>query len=189
LRAQIIGEFVNNAERDPRCIYPPGAQVACEHLVAGPVAVDARQLGVFYVARRSDTRRFCPTNSRSCGCLSVTRGGDRKGRTCSNKPGFRRAISITRSLHDPLTDLPNRVLLHDRLAQAISSGVTDQHVSLLVLGSWIASGVNDTLGHQCRRSTPAGGQLRLAARCEHLDTVARVWAAFTSLLPYCQALT
>ena len=36
------GELVNNAQRDPRTVYPPDAVVECEHLVVVPVGVDGR---------------------------------------------------------------------------------------------------------------------------------------------------
>ncbi len=79
------------------------------------------------------------------------------------------------ALHDALTGLPNRVLFHDRLAQALgrsSRGKTDVAVMMLDVDDFKL--INDTLGHG------AGDQflLELASRLQHLlresETVARL---------------
>jgi len=76
--------------------------------------------------------------------------------------------------HDVLTDLPNRVLLDDRLAQAIARAERDNHCfALLVCDLDRFKLINDSLGHR------AGDQLlrevarRLAALVQPADTVAR----------------
>ena len=76
--------------------------------------------------------------------------------------------------HDPLTDLPNRVQLRERLAQALSIARRDEHVALLYLDLDRFKEVNDLLGH-------ALGDLLLKTVAERLrgcvrtsDTVARV---------------
>nr|WP_321983073.1 diguanylate cyclase [uncultured Lichenicoccus sp.] len=76
--------------------------------------------------------------------------------------------------HDPLTNLPNRVLFHDRVQQALAQVDRGSRVAVLCLDLDRFKAVNDTLGH------PVGdGLLRLVA--ERLlacvrdgDTVARL---------------
>jgi diguanylate cyclase (GGDEF)-like protein/PAS domain S-box-containing protein len=89
------------------------------------------------------------------------------------------------ALHDSLTDLPNRVLLHDRLQQAIRA--TDRNlisVALLVMDLDRFKEVNDTFGHH------TGDQLleqlgqRLGSVLRASDTIARLGGdEFAVLLP------
>jgi diguanylate cyclase (GGDEF)-like protein/PAS domain S-box-containing protein len=79
------------------------------------------------------------------------------------------------ALHDPLTDLPNRELLNERLEQAIAAASRrGDMAALLLLDLDRFKDINDTLGH------PAGDLLlkevaaRLSACVREVDTVARI---------------
>jgi GAF domain-containing protein len=50
----LLAELVNNAQNDPRSVYPPGSNVECEHLISIPVKVKEKTLGVFDLARQAD---------------------------------------------------------------------------------------------------------------------------------------
>jgi diguanylate cyclase (GGDEF)-like protein len=89
------------------------------------------------------------------------------------------------ALHDALTDLPNRVLLHDRLQHAIRAAQRNgTAVALLVMDLDRFKEVNDTFGHH------TGDQLlkllgdRLGSVLRGSDTIARLGGdEFAVLLP------
>lgn len=178
------GELVNNAHLDPRTIYPPDATVTCEHLVAVPVGVDGRTLGVFYVARRSDP----PFSEHDFEVVQLFIG--HAAAAIAKTYLFEQTLASEerfhyQALHDPLTDLPNRVLLHDRLQQAVVSAQREHAaVTLLVLDLDRFKEVNDTLGHQVgdRLLQEVAARLRGVVRAS--DTVARLGGdEFAIVLP------
>ncbi|MCM2357860.1 MAG: EAL domain-containing protein [Geobacteraceae bacterium] len=77
--------------------------------------------------------------------------------------------------HDPLTNLPNRILFHDRLRQAMAKASrSNQQVAVLFLDLDRFKNINDTLGHKtgdlvlCKMARLLKGLVREA------DTVARL---------------
>jgi diguanylate cyclase (GGDEF)-like protein len=77
--------------------------------------------------------------------------------------------------HDALTDLPNRVLLHDRLHQAIVAAQrARESLSLLVLDLDGFKAINDSLGHHAGDRVLQEVAQRLHARLREVDTVARL---------------
>jgi diguanylate cyclase (GGDEF)-like protein len=79
------------------------------------------------------------------------------------------------ALHDSLTGLPNRVLLLDRLEQAIlNMQRKDERFSLLLLDLDGFKEVNDTYGHHIGDLLLAKVGVRLRAQLRDTDTIARL---------------
>lgn len=77
--------------------------------------------------------------------------------------------------HDPLTDLPNRLLLLSRLDHAIDRTARDDRCgALLTLGLDRFTNVNDNLGHPTGDMLLQMVALRLRARLRESDTLARL---------------
>ena len=79
------------------------------------------------------------------------------------------------ALHDPLTDLPNRRLFHDRVSQAVAHAArTGTSVAVMLIDLDRFKEVNDTVGHESgdRLLRELGERLRLCLRAG--DTVARL---------------
>lgn len=89
------------------------------------------------------------------------------------------------ALHDALTELPNRVLLMDRLKQAIDVARRDgKPLALLLLDLDRFKEVNDTLGHQVGDVLLREVAQRLPSKLRKTDTVARIGGdEFALLLP------
>jgi diguanylate cyclase (GGDEF)-like protein len=91
--------------------------------------------------------------------------------------GLEAANSQLRHLatHDALTGLPNRVLLDDRLAQAIAHAESDKYqFAVLVLDLDRFKLINDSLGHRAGDELLNQVARRLQSVVTRIDTVARV---------------
>ena len=90
------------------------------------------------------------------------------------------------ALHDPLTDLPNRSLFHDRAQQAILAAKRDgSGVALMILDLDRFKEVNDTLGHHNGDVLLQEIGARLRSNLRESDTVARLGGdEFGLLLPH-----
>ncbi len=91
--------------------------------------------------------------------------------------GRKSAKSAIRRLafYDPLTDLPNRRLLQDRLEHALSSASRSRHVgALLLIDLDNFKALNDTWGHDKGDLLLKQVALRMRACVRDVDTVARL---------------
>ena len=79
------------------------------------------------------------------------------------------------AMHDALTGLPNRNLLHDRLQHAIQNASRqNQSVALILMDLDRFKEVNDTLGHQYGDLMLQQVSARLGQVLRHSDTIARL---------------
>ena len=93
--------------------------------------------------------------------------------------------ALHRALHDPLTDLPNRLLLEDRIGQALSSLQRRPHLmAVLFLDIDNFKKINDVRGHTAGDSVLRGIARRLSNAVRGSDTVCRLGGdEFVVLLP------
>ncbi len=87
--------------------------------------------------------------------------------------------------HDTLTGLPNRVLFHDRLQQALSHAVREEHpMGVMFLDLDRFKIINDTLGHDVGDELLKAVSQRLINCIRQGDTVVRLGGdEFTIILP------
>lgn len=76
--------------------------------------------------------------------------------------------------HDPLTDLPNRILFHDRLKNALAHVKRGARMAVHYLDLDNFKPVNDSLGHQAGDELLVGAARRLRASVRENDTIARL---------------
>ena len=93
------------------------------------------------------------------------------------------------AFHDPLTQLPNRRLLNDRLHQAVALAKRDQHrLALIFIDLDKFKPVNDEFGHPAGDELMQAVALRLQSCVRASDTIARVGGdEFVVLLPHIEA--
>ena len=128
------------------------------------VAVAAMRTGAHDYIMKGNLTRLAPAVERELREANV-----RRERTRANE----RVAYL--AYHDPLTDLPNRSLLQDRLQQAILMSSREQKpLTLLVLDLDGFKEINDALGHHAGDRVLQQVAARLRATLRESDTVARL---------------
>jgi diguanylate cyclase (GGDEF)-like protein len=138
------------------------------------VAVAAMRTGAHDYIMKGNLTRLPPAVERELREANV-----RRERTRANE----RVAYL--AYHDPLTDLPNRSLLQDRLQQAILMSSREQKaLTLLVLDLDGFKEINDALGHHAGDRVLQQVAARLRATLRESDTVARLGGdEFAVVLP------
>jgi diguanylate cyclase (GGDEF)-like protein/PAS domain S-box-containing protein len=93
------------------------------------------------------------------------------------------------ALHDALTELPNRLLLQDRMHQALLSAQREHHqLALLITDLDRFKEINDTLGHHYGDLVLQEVSARMRAALRGSDTIARLGGdEFAVLLPFVES--
>jgi diguanylate cyclase (GGDEF)-like protein len=137
-------------------------------------AVDAMRSGAHDYIMKGQLKRLLPAVERELREVAVRR---------SRQHAEERLVHL--AYHDPLTDLPNRLLLHDRLEQAVLTAERMRvPLALVVLDLDSFKSINDSLGHYAGDSVLQQVASRLRGTLREVDTVARLGGdEFALLLP------
>ena len=143
-------------------------------LLGEEAAVAAMKHGAHDYIMKSDLRRLVPAVRRA-----LRDAHARRERTRADQRNLYLAY------HDSLTDLPNRLLLVDRLSQSVAAARRDrQPLTLLAMDLDGFKSINDTLGHEAGDRVLQKVADRLRAKLREVDTVARLGGdEFAVILP------
>jgi len=129
------------------------------------------------VADRDDVEIATPLGLRSFDYEMVVLPDEAVGVQFTDVTDRKHATELIRhqAFHDPLTALPNRTLLFDRLTQALAALHRDgTNVGLLLLDLNQFKEINDTLGHGYGDELLTTIGVRLSDMMREVDTVARL---------------
>ncbi len=176
---------IDDIARDPRSVGFPRHHPPMRTLLAIPISISGRVYGRLYLSDKQDGQPFTADDSLLAQSFA---------RSLSLVLDNAREIEVVKSAqqelahmanYDTLTQLPNRVLLVDRLQQALLRAQR-QSTSFAVLFVDLDNFkvVNDTLGHSKGDDLLSGVAARISGALRRGDTVARFGGdEFVVLLP------
>jgi diguanylate cyclase (GGDEF)-like protein len=188
LVARWIGYGVRVAAAEMACISERGDLAASEQLSI--VNITRAYLiwrdTVLEVLREEASRQQTPRevltaaqravrSSCDAGLVQVARAFDARLNDLARALAAERESLLHMALHDPLTGLPNRVLLYDRIGQAVSAAKRSRRTfAVLEIDLDGFKNVNDSFGHGVGDIVLQQTAVRLTDAVRETDTVARV---------------
>jgi diguanylate cyclase (GGDEF)-like protein len=116
--------------------HPAFIEAGVESVIAAPIREAGKVAGALSVGSQSKGRRFSPAEQEA-----LTAFADHASLALTDA---RLTDQVERALHDPLTGLPNRSFLSERLAERLD---TDTETALIALDLDNFRAVNDRVGH------------------------------------------
>jgi diguanylate cyclase (GGDEF)-like protein len=188
LVARWIGYGVRVSEAEMACISERGDLAASEQLSI--VNITRAYLiwrdTLLEVLREEASRQQTPREvltaaqrvvrtSCDAGLVQVARAFDARLHDLARDLAAEREALLHMALHDPLTGLPNRVLLYDRIGQAVSASKRSRKpFAVLEIDLDGFKNVNDSFGHGVRDIVLQQTAVLLTDAVRETDTVARV---------------
>lgn len=188
LMARWIGYGVRVSDAEMACISERGDLAASEQLSI--VNITRAYLiwrdTVLEVLREEGSRQHTPRDvltaaqravraSCDAGLIQVARAFDTRLNDLARDLTLEREALLHMALHDPLTGLPNRVLLYDRIGQAVSTARrTGRTFAVLEVDLDGFKNVNDSFGHSFGDVVLQQTGIRLTVAMRESDTVARL---------------
>lgn len=189
--AQRAPVVLNDYQRESGAETPAG-KAGVQAAVAVPLLHEGRLMGALSVNTYHPDKHFTPEDAEVLELLAgiasaVLASLERNAQLAAANEELRQARDAAhyQALHDGLTGLPNRVLLGDRLEQAVLAADRDSvGLALLVLDLDRFKDVNDTLGHHTGDELLQQVAARLCGLVRASDTVARLGGdEFAIVLP------
>jgi diguanylate cyclase (GGDEF)-like protein len=170
---------------DPRSIGFPANHPRMTSLLVVPISNADRVYGRIYLCDRFDKKAFSDDDEELAlsfaNALSLILDNARM----MEELNTRHSRLVHKAYHDPLTNLPNRTLLCDRIGQVLSHALRNQtQAAILFCDLDGFKGINDSMGHQAGDQVLKTLSARLLSCVRGNDTVARIGGdEFVLVLP------
>lgn len=184
IRNNVVLRLDNMAD-DPRSAGFPANHPQMTSLLAVPISCLGRVYGRIYLSDKLDKSSFSGEDEELAlnfaNALSLILDNERK----LNELKRQQTLLAYSAYHDPLTNLPNRVLLCDRIGQVLNQAHRNQtQAAILFCDLDDFKVINDTLGHQAGDHVLKTVSERLVGCLREEDTVARIGGdEFVFVLP------